>query len=95
MKFIKACSAFFLISFLFASCMDNVGDSDNSGTIGSNSSSGSSNANQNDANQNNARALLYDDVANTVWFASNEYRFDFPEDKDKKNCLFKLYAGRY
>lgn len=79
MKFIKACSAFFLISFLFASCMDNAGDSDNSGTIGSNSSSGSSNA-----NQNNARVLLYDDVANTVWFASNEYRLDFPEDKDKK-----------
>lgn len=76
MKFIKACSAFFLISFLFASCMDNVGDSDNSGIIGSNSSSGSSNA-----NQNNARVLLYDDVANTVWFASNEYRLDFPEDK--------------
>ena len=59
--------------------MDNVGDSDNSGIIGSNSSSGSSNA-----NQNNARVLLYDDVANTVWFASNEYRLDFPEDKDKK-----------
>lgn len=33
---------------------------------------------------NNARALLYEEVANTVWFASNEYRFDFPEDKDKK-----------
>ena len=67
MKFIKACSAFFLISFLFASCMDNAGDSDNSGSSG-----------------NNARALLYEEVANTVWFASNEYRFDFPEDKDKK-----------
>ncbi len=66
MKFIKACSAFFLLSFLFASCMDNVGDF----------LSGSSG--------NNARALLYEDVANTVWFASNEYRFDFPEDKDKK-----------
>lgn len=67
MKFIKACSAFFLLSFLFASCMDNAGDSDNSGSSG-----------------NNARALLYEEVANTVWFASNEYRFDFPEDKDKK-----------
>lgn len=67
MKFIKACSAFFLISFLFVSCMDNAGDSDNSGSSG-----------------NNARALLYEEVANTVWFASNEYRFDFPEDKDKK-----------
>ena len=67
MKFIKACSAFFLLSFLFASCMDNAGDSDNSGSSG-----------------NNARALLYEEVANTVWFASNEYRFDFPEDKYKK-----------
>lgn len=67
MKFIKACSAFFLLSFLFASCMDNAVDSDNSGSSG-----------------NNARALLYEEVANTVWFASNEYRFDFPEDKDKK-----------
>ena len=67
MKFIKACSAFFLLSFLFASCMDNAGDFDNSGSSG-----------------NNARALLYEEVANTVWFASNEYRFDFPEDKDKK-----------
>lgn len=67
MKFIKACSAFFLLSFLFASCLDNAGDSDKSGSSG-----------------NNARALLYEEVANTVWFASNEYRFDFPEDKDKK-----------
>lgn len=67
MKFIKACSVFFLLSFLFASCMDNAVDSDNSGSSG-----------------NNARALLYEEVANTVWFASNEYRFDFPEDKDKK-----------
>lgn len=66
MKFIKACSAFFLLSFLFASCMDNAGDF-LSGSSGS-----------------NARALLYEEVANTVWFASNEYRFDFPEDKDKK-----------
>ena len=66
MKFIKACSAFFLLSILFASCMDNVGDF-LSGSSGS-----------------NARALLYEEVANTVWFASNEYRFDFPEDKDKK-----------
>lgn len=79
MKFIKACSAFFLISFLFASCMDNVEDLFNNGTLEPNSSSVSNNE-----NQNNARALLYEEVANTVWFASNEYRFDFPEDKDKK-----------
>lgn len=79
MKFIKACSAFFLLSFLFASCMDNVEDLFNNGTLEPNSSSVSNNE-----NQNNARALLYEEVANTVWFASNEYRFDFPEDKDKK-----------
>ena len=87
MKFIKACSAFLLISFLFASCMDNAGDSDNKEVSSIDSpSSGENNSNQDNsnANQNNARALLYDDVANTVWFASNEYRFDFPEDKDKK-----------
>lgn len=65
MKFIKACSAFFLISFLFASCMDNVGDSDN-----------------NSSNQNNARALLYEEVANTVWFASDS-RLDFLEYNKK------------
>ena len=65
MKFIKACSAFFLISFLFASCMDNVGDSDNSGSSG-----------------NNARALLYEEVANTVWFASDS-RLDFLEYNKK------------
>lgn len=79
MKFIKACSAFFLLFFLFASCMDNVEDLFNNGTLEPNSSSVSNNE-----NQNNARALLYEEVANTVWFASNEYRFDFPEDKDKK-----------
>lgn len=87
MKFIKACSAFFLLSFLFASCMDNADDSDNNEISSIDSpSSGANNSNQDNsnANQNNARALLYDDVANTVWFASNEYRFDFPEDKDKK-----------
>lgn len=67
MKFVKACSALLLISFLFASCMDNADDSDS-----------------NSSNSNNSRALLYEEVANTVWFASNEYRFDFPEDKDKK-----------
>lgn len=80
MKFIKACSALLLISFLFASCMDNADDSDNNEiSIIDSPSSGANNS-----NQDNARALLYDDVANTVWFASNEYRFDFPEDKDKK-----------
>lgn len=61
MKFIKACFAFFLISFLFASCMDNAGDSDNSSS-----------------NSNNSRALLYEEVANTVWFASDS-RLDFLE----------------
>lgn len=65
MKFIKACSAFFLISFLFVSCMDNAGDSDNSGSSG-----------------NNARALLYEEVANTVWFASDS-RLDFLEYNKK------------
>lgn len=65
MKFIKACSAFFLLSFLFASCMDNAGDSDNSGSSG-----------------NNARALLYEEVANTVWFASDS-RLDFLEYNKK------------
>lgn len=30
------------------------------------------------------RTLLYSEIADTVWFASNEYRFDFPEDQDKK-----------
>ena len=87
MKFIKACSALLLISFLFASCMDNADDSDNNEISSIDSpSSGANNSNQDNsnANQDNARALLYDDVANTVWFASNEYRFDFPEDKDKK-----------
>ena len=59
--------------------MDNVEDLFNNGTLEPNSSSVSNNE-----NQNNARALLYEEVANTVWFASNEYRFDFPEDKDKK-----------
>lgn len=83
MKFIKACSALLLISFLFASCMDNADDSDNN-EISSIDSPSSANQDNSNANQNNARALLYDDVANTVWFASNEYRFDFPEDKDKK-----------
>lgn len=38
----------------------------------------------NSSNSNSERALLYEEVANTVWFASNEYRFDFPEDQDKK-----------
>lgn len=65
MKFIKACSAFFLLSFLFASCMDNAGDFDNSGSSG-----------------NNARALLYEEVANTVWFASDS-RLDFLEYNKK------------
>lgn len=38
----------------------------------------------NGSSGSNTRALFYEEVANTVWFASNEYRFDFPEDKDKK-----------
>lgn len=45
--------------------MDNVGDSDNSGSSG-----------------NNARALLYEEVANTVWFASDS-RLDFLEYNKK------------
>lgn len=77
MKFIKACSAFFLLSFLFASCMDNVEDLFNNGTLEPNSSSVSNNE-----NQNNARALLYEEVANTVWFASDS-RLDFLEYNKK------------
>ncbi|WP_297648935.1 hypothetical protein [uncultured Treponema sp.] len=61
MKFIKACFAFFLISFLFASCMNSVGDSDN-----------------NSSNSNSERALLYEEIANTVWFAFDS-RLDFLE----------------
>lgn len=71
MKFIRACSAFFLISFLFVSCMDSAGgsaeDSSGGGIYGQ-----------------DTRTLLYSEIADTVWFASNEYRFDFPEDQDKK-----------
>ena len=60
--------------------MDNADDSDNNEI----SSIDSPSSGENNSNQNNSRALLYEEVANTVWFASNEYRFDFPEDQDKK-----------
>lgn len=61
MKFIRACSAFFLI--LFVSCMDSAGgsaeDSSGGGIYGQ-----------------DTRTLLYSEFADTVWFASNA-RLDF------------------
>lgn len=63
MKFIRACSAFFLSSFLFVSCMDSAGgsaeDSSGGGIYGQ-----------------DTRTLLYSEIADTVWFALNA-RLDF------------------
>lgn len=93
MKFIKACSAFFLLSFLFASCMDNAGDSDNSEISSIDSSSGANNSN---ANQSNARALLYDDGDSTYCAAFYWYTHYKGEllDPDYMHCYPpKLYSG--
>ena len=54
--------------------MDNADDSDNNEI----SSIDSPSSGENNSNQNNSRALLYEEVANTVWFASDS-RLDFLE----------------
>ncbi len=99
MKFIKACSALLLISFLFASCLDNADDSDRNEISSIDSpSSGANNSNQDNsnANQNNARALLYDDGDSTYCAAFYWYTHYKGELLDPDYIHWyppKLYSG--